>query len=436
MKKNIHYRITAAILILLSISTFFVGFIYGENSAGAGGPIKGDFPLLWGNLQIFLNNDIVTALNFTNDLDSGYKSSRTPLLYILHAYLNPFAEDKVFFLRSVFVISLTGPIIFYFCLKQKFKGQDDLLLILVSSILFLSPYFRTSSYWGLEENFGLITLLLSFIFLSKFLSNNISWKNYYLLFLTTFLSSLCLYFDQKLCIIPLICFFQIYFSKKSKNLKILLFIFYFIFSLPYLYLIISWGNIIPTGDASARGIGNKIYFVHLGYATTIIAFYLLPLLLYKKNNFLNILKDFFKSKKNYYIISLFFIYLFYLLIFYDYDNEVKLGKGFVHKIAILLFEKNYLQQIFIYFSFLISWIIILLFLNDNFKDKLIIFYFLVLSIIVWPILQEYFDPLIILMAFTFFSTKLILSYSKSILLYLYLSILLISSNIYYYNLLN
>ena len=147
-----------------------------------------------------LNNNISDAFDLTFDGDN-YQSSRTPLLYILHAYLNPFVEDKVFFVRSVFVISVTGPIIFYFCLKQKFKGHDDLLLILVSSILFLSPYFRTSSYWGLEENFGLITLLLSFIFLSKFLSNNISWKNYYLLFLTTFLSSLCLYFDQKLIII-------------------------------------------------------------------------------------------------------------------------------------------------------------------------------------------------------------------------------------------
>ena len=96
MKKNIYYRFTAAILILLSISSFFIGFIYGENSAGAGGLILGDFPTLWKNLQIFLNNDITTALNFTNDLDSGYKSSRTPLLYILHAYLNPFAENKVF----------------------------------------------------------------------------------------------------------------------------------------------------------------------------------------------------------------------------------------------------------------------------------------------------------------------------------------------------
>ena len=37
-------------------------------------------------------------------------------------------------------------------------------------------------------------------------------------------------------------------------------------------------------------------------------------------------------------------------ILYDYDSEVKLGKGFIHKTAILLFKENYLQEIFIYFS--------------------------------------------------------------------------------------
>ena len=52
MKKNIYYRFIPTILILLSISSFFIGFIYGENSAGAGSA-KGDFPTLWKNLQIF-----------------------------------------------------------------------------------------------------------------------------------------------------------------------------------------------------------------------------------------------------------------------------------------------------------------------------------------------------------------------------------------------
>ena len=201
-------------------------------------------------------------------------------------------------------------------------------------------------------------------------------------------------------------------------------------------MILLWGNIIPTGDSARRGIGSQLYFNHLGYTSTIIAFYLLPLLLYKGQNFFKLFKNFFKVRKNYYLISLFFIYLLYLLIFYDYDSEVKLGKGFIHKTAILLFNESYLQKIFIYFAFFVSWIIILIYLNNNLKDKLIIFYFFLLSIIVWPILQEYFDPLIILMAFTFFNSKLVINYKHSILLFLYLSIVLIFSNIYYYNLLN
>ena len=141
-------------------------------------------------------------------------------------------------------------------------------------------------------------------------------------------------------------------------------------------------------------------------------------------------------KKNYYLIVLFFIYLIYLLFFYDYAGEITLGKGFIHKTGLILFQDYSFQRIFTYVSFFVSWIILLIYLVDSMKDKLIIIYFFLLSIVAWPILQEYFDPVIILMAFTFFGSKLFISYKNSMLLYFYLSILLISSNIYYYNLLN
>ena len=438
MKINNHYKFVSLLLILLSILSFFIGFIYGENSAGAG-TLQGDFDGLWKNLQTFLNNDIFTALKFTAEFDpeNYYKSSRPPLIYILHKLFNPFIENKIIFIKSVFVISLLAPVLFYLCLKQKFKSESNLLLILISSTILLSPYFRTSAYWGLEENYGLICLLISFLFFNQFLSNtNHSWKDYYLLFFTTFFSSLCIYFDQKLIIIPLICFFHILFSGKNLKLKILLFVFYFIFSLPYIYLAISWESIIPSIDAQGRGIGKRLYFEHIGYAVTIIAFYLFPFLLYKNANFFDTFKNFFSERKNYYFISLFFIYLLYLLIFYNYDNEVNLGKGFIHKTALLLFKEIYIQEIFIYFSFFVSWIIVLIYVNNNLNDKLIIFYFILLSIIISPILQEYFDPLIILMAFTFFGSRLIINFKYSILFFLYFSVLLILSNVYYYNLLS
>ena len=437
MSINSYYKFSSFVLILLSISSFFIGFIYGENSAGAGS-FSGDFVGLWKNLQVFLNNDLTTALKFTTELDGdNYRSSRTPLVYIFHAFLDPFAENKIYFIRSVFVLSLSAPILFYLCLREKFKNEQNLLLILISTTLCLSPYFRTSAYWGLEENFGLITLLLAFLFLNKFLSNKHSeWKNFYLLFLTTLFSSLCLYFDQKLTIIPLICFFQIIFSSKSFNLKSFSVLFYFIFSLPYIYLMISWGSIIPSADSLTRRVGSQLNFGNLGYATTIISFYLLPLLFFKKNNFATLFINFFKMKKNYYLIVLFFIYLIYLLFFYDYTSETTLGKGFIHKAGLILFQDYSFQRIFTYVSFFVSWIILLIYLVDSMKDKLIIIYFFLLSIVAWPILQEYFDPVIILMAFTFFGSKLFISYKNSMLLYFYLSILLISSNIYYYNLLN
>ena len=438
MQINNYYKFFSLILILISAFSFFIGFIYGENSAGAG-TLEGDFKNTWKNLQLFLNNDISTAIQLTATAeDNAYISSRTPLLYILNKLFNPFVENKFFFIKSIFFLSLAGPVLFYLCLKQKFKKEENLLLILVASTICLSPYFRTSAYWGAEENYGLISLLISFIFLSKFLSEtNDVLKNYFLLFLTIFFSSTCLYFDQKLAIIPLICFLQIIFSSKDLKLKFSSVFLYLVFSLPYIYLIAIWGNIIPTGDAGFRNIGRQLHFNHLGYTSTIIAFYLLPLLLYKGENLFKLFENFFKNKKNYYFLSLYFIYLIYLLTFHDYNAEIILGKGFIHKIATLIFEQNNFQQIFIYTSFFFSWLIILIYLNNgDLKDKLIIFYFFLISIVVYPILQEYYDPIMILLIFTFCSSKLFINYKNSILLFFYLSILLIFSNIYYYNLLN
>ncbi len=438
MRMNNYYKIFSFILIILSVSSFFIGFIYGENSAGAGG-FDGDFKHTWGNLQLFLNNDLGTAISVTTNTkaDGGtYISSRTPLLYIFHALFNPFVKNEIIFIRSVFFLSLSLPFLFYLCLREKFKKEENLLLILISSTVLLSPYFRTSGFWAAEENFGLISLLIGFLFLNKFLSNNGNLlKDYYYLFLTVFFSSVTLYFDQKLAIIPLICFFQIIFSNKSHKLKFFSIFLYFIFSLPYIYLIILWGNIIPTRDAAGRQIGSVLHFYHIGYTTTMIAFYLFPLLLFKEKIF-ELSKNFFSKKKNYYLISLFFIYLAYLLIFHDLDKENILGKGVVHKFALLTFDNILFQKIFIYLSFFISWLIVLIYFNENLKDKLIVAYFLLTSIVIYPLQQEYFDPLIVIMAFIIFGTRIMLSYKNVILLYLYLSILLISSNFYYYNLLN
>ena len=155
------YKFTSIALITLAILSYFFGFYLDESSTGAGG-YTGDFEHIYTNLEFFLKHDLVTSISNPN-----YHDSRPPTPYILHEALNPFAEDKINFRRSVFFISLLIPILFYFCLKQKFKNEENLLLILISSTIFLSPYFRTTAFWGLQENYGLIFLLLTSFIVSE-----------------------------------------------------------------------------------------------------------------------------------------------------------------------------------------------------------------------------------------------------------------------------
>ena len=56
---------------------------------------------------------------------------------------------------------------------------------------------------------------------------------------------------------------------------------------------ILWGGIFPSALTESRRLGNQLYLDHIGYASTIIAFYLLPLLLFKRENIINLIKNFF-----------------------------------------------------------------------------------------------------------------------------------------------
>tara|TARA_B100000029_G_scaffold509958_1_gene600328 strand:- start:6843 stop:8099 length:1257 start_codon:yes stop_codon:yes gene_type:complete len=417
-------------LIALAILSYFVGFYLDENSAGAGG-YEGDFDDIWNNLQIFLKNDLINSIGHPE-----YDDSRTPIAYILHESLNPFAKEETSYRRSVFAVSLLLPILFYLCLKQKFEDKENLLLILLASIIFLSPYFRTSAYWGLEENYGLICLLLTFLsekFFSK-QNNKSKYKEYLNIFFITFLSSLCLYFDQKLVIIPIIYFFKIVLSEKFLKYKIFLILCYTIFAIPYIFLIKFWGALIPAGAADIRGLGT-LFPSHPGFAVTIIAFYLFPLFLFKNEKIPSLIKSFFLSKKNYFFTIFFLLYLIFLVSFVDLDQSIN-GNGIVNKISLILFDDIYFRSIFIYFSFFIAWILILIYFGKNLKDLFIIGYFLILSIILYPIFQEYFDPLIFIMAMLFFSTKININYTNTIIIFFYFMIFLISANIYYINLLS
>ena len=163
---NNNNKIVSIFLILSAISSFFLGFYQNEISMGAGG-YEGDFKFVKKSISLFSQNSILDSIKLFSE-----SSNRPPLIYILHKLFNPYILDELGFRATVFFLSLLAPILFYLCLIERFKFQDKYLLMLLTSILFFNPYFRTSSFWGLEENYAIICTLASLLFLLKLFNSN------------------------------------------------------------------------------------------------------------------------------------------------------------------------------------------------------------------------------------------------------------------------
>ena len=423
-KINFLDQLAPLILSFLIIIYFFYGFYTNENSAGAGG-FEGDFSLIWNNLNL-LRGDILS--NLDNPL---YSDSRPPLSYILHLILNPFNFNEEVFRTSCFVLSLTIPALLYFAIIRKYPELEKRYSLILALIITLSPYFRTTAYWSLGENYGLIFVILTYIFylnLVNQIKTDDDFKKILWIFFLCFSSSLAIYFDQKLIFLPVIVLFIIFNLKISIKIKIFSLIFFSLFALPYIYLIFTWGAIIPTSAAQIRGAGYSVHPFNIGFCLSMLAFYIFPFLICRKIQDMN-----FKKLFNIKILILFLTFVIYLFsVFWigDYENLRNDGKGIFHKLSILLFEDLNYRLIFTVLIFLISFFLIILFLKSK-NDVLLILYFLVLSLVTFPFYQEYLDPLLFILFFTFVKTDFYFDKKRIYFLVSYFFIFLIGSKIYY-----
>ena len=418
--------------IILNIISFFLiflfiyGFLIEENSAGAGG-YNGDLLATFSNLQLFINNNFYQAIKLTANSEVYY-SNRPPLFYILHSIFNPVAGDLKKYIYSVFFISSLVPIFFYLSLKINYKKISGYYLFFLSCLILLSPYFRTSSYWGLEENYAFISLLLSFIFIKKFLFK----KKFLDLFLTIFFSSTCVYFDQKFIIIPLICFLQLTFSELPIKFKLYTIFLYSIFSLPFIYLIYLWGNIIPVGNMNIYSVGKRIYLQHICYMTNILGLYFFPfLILIRKKDIKKILTSFFKNKINKFFLLIGILYIGYFIFFADLTSTFNFGGGYSLKVTRFLFNIELYQKIFLSIIFFFCIIILLIFININYWISVFIIYFLISSLLINPVMHEYLDPLVLVFLLTFAKNIISIDQKKVFFLLFYFLIIFTVARIYY-----
>jgi hypothetical protein len=415
LKKNNVSIFFFAILIL----SFFLGFFLRENAAG-GGPLDSGHE--WKNYQLLKEN-------FFNFLFSEkFYAGRMPLFQFIISFFDFYIYDQKKYIEIIFLFGLIVPILFFIAVTKYYNhiGIDKRLLI--TGLIFLSPYFRTSSFWGLQENLSYIFLLLSIIFFNNYE------KNFYHNFLSLCFSILSFYADQKFIIFPIFFYFLLITNNKSINQKIFITLFCLLSAIPALIVLYYWKG--PT----AYWLNDKFYlnFFNFFNFIQIISIYTFPLVLIKiiskKFKFISSIRD---CKVFFYSFIIFICFFFFVLIFEDI--HYKAGGGWLQKLFLLFYIKN---NVFAYLFYIlltiICFIINYIYLktsNISFFTSLILFYLALSSAFINPLFQEYYDPLFLIVMIFFINIKDFekIDYKNLIFINVYYFLFLTFSILYYLN---
>jgi len=383
MKKN---KILV-LFIFLNFISFIIGLIYLEEHGAS---------VLDANLHTYPAIEGL-RLNFFNNLVNygKYGENSYPLHHIIYALLNPFSTGT--FLYKIFSCLLSGLVLifFYKSLNLRFKITQTEATFLTSLIL-ISPYFRTSAFLGLTENTGLIFLVISIFFFNKYLKNvNLSYNH---LILISIFSSLALY--SRVQYVFLCIFFYLFFliSKILVKEKILITIVYLILSLPGLFLIYLWGGLIDEQYPGEFG-----YFINIQTIPStllvifsLIGFYSLPFIIIFNQNLLLLIKNFFLDYLLAFFICIFIYIIFKVDIFFL--NELRdyvYGQGFVSN---LTYKITKIESSYLIFSS-VGLVVLKKLFNISIKNKLIILSTILIFSLRVHFFTEYLDPLIYILFF-------------------------------------
>ncbi len=406
----------------LFIFSLFLGFYLDENSSGGS---KRDFEVLLPYVKIFEKGFFEAIQQYANNPSVLILS---PVHYILVANLNNFFGN--FFITKVFYILLSSslPLIFYEILKKKINKSHD-LLFLFSCLIFLSPYFRSSSIWITGDNLSLIFFALSILFYLKSIENSNKKINFFLCISFLILCSYVRYYYA-----PFILFYFISFYQKLDFKWILIMIVYcFLISIPaifYFYYVITYNDFFSTVSNYSNNRVN--YYSNFFIILSIFLFYLFPFLVF---NFKKILNYYLKNNK---ILIFLFSFLF-LCIFFDSVLHIIRIEFSIYGGGVFLKLFDFLNLNLKLSIFALSFAAIIaidFFLKDYRKENYLLLLITLLSFPIFTVFQKYFDPLFYILFFGLFSFKnfdeiIKLDFKKLSFIYIYFSFFLIFAINYY-----
>ena len=371
------------IFFLICYLSIIVGFYLDENSVGGA---KHDY--VWHIIFIegFKNNFILTIKNFGSDVNLGTRNS--PIFYIIFGLLNKIIQLEYLRILNT-LISLLIVIVFYHCLLLRYKNVKKIKLVILSSLLFLSPTLRSLSIWPYSLLWGLFFFLIAIFYYLKFDQRKKEIK--YAIICTLFIA-ISAYFYLSLSVFGFFFITQFVLKLNTAEKKIKIILLNLLLALPAIFFIYikkfyffnSEGIII---EASQRyNVSNKILIIF-----SIICYFFIPIILFNCKMIINNIFN-----KNYYTVkTIILITIIALLFTFNYPITNNFGGGFIFKISHLLFNNNYL----FYLCATISVIFILILFNMHRMNYLILFIIVFLYNLQFTIYNKYYDPLLFLTLF-------------------------------------
>ena len=407
--------------LVLILSLYFSGFAIREISNGAA---HTDLSLhIWIIIQDFKINFDNTLINYFN-----YDEGTFPFFHIIQSKFNPFTNSIIEYTLSNTVFNLLIILIFIFFIKKR-KIFSHFISLYIPLILLISPWFRSTSFWGTTENFALIFIIPALYYFEKIIKSNIFEKkdNLYLLFFLT----LATYSRQQYFFLVIAHFLIIAIKYKQINKILFNSFFYFCLGLPAFYIFFfKWGiyeNITRT-TSNSNHLSFTNIFNNFFVISSILFFYLVPIIILNYKKFLKLI-----SLKNIIIFFLIFVSM-YLILFQSFKFP-SLGGGFFLKFDKIILQKSYLSTLF-------TGALLLTIIIATYKKKFLDYYIILLSLYSWFglisfIYQEWFDPLYLIAIFLLIPANLIeeLNLNKKVTFIIFFGfeiIILIIAILYYH----
>ena len=400
------------ILVICSISlSFFLGYFLRENATGGGLEF---YKLSWPIIQSLKKDFFFTINNYAT-----FGDGTIPFSHIINAYLNPFSNVDAHLQLFTTLLSFLIFLIFAAIFKKNFNKINFIDILLTSSVILILPFYRTSAFWGKNENYGWLFFIIALYFffeIKKSLNEAPNNREIFKIFLFCFTSACALYARQALIFLPISYLLYLLINNSHKKIILISLFFFFIFAIPGILLFITWGGLYDVNNLDSNTfygewIHPKYIFQSMPIILSFFGFYLLPILIIEffHTNY----KIFFKKYlKNFIFILLFFIFLYQINLLSYLGNFIQ-GGGAILKLNYLIQKNNYF--LFLIFSS-IGFSILISFFREEKNNIIILLPMLLIYSFRNPYLQyqEYYEPLILVIFFLILKTNLHKIYLKNI----------------------